>query len=95
MVSDKIIVKGQGFSPIHENVFIETGNNLFQGMAKSYKAIFEVIKDEEGNLCAADKKQMIFTDGSTKEELEANIKDAVECYFEVPYSEVDIDIVYI
>ncbi len=63
-------------------------------MAKQFRANFEVIKDEEGYLCAADKKQMIFTDGKNKEELEENIRDAVECYFEVPHTEVDIKITY-
>ena len=33
-------------------------------------------------------------DGKNKEELEENIKDAVECYFEVPHIEVDITIKY-
>ncbi len=64
-------------------------------MTKRYRADFEVIKDEDGYLCAADKKQMIITDGKNKEELEDNIRDAVECYFEVPYSEIDIMIKYI
>lgn len=63
-------------------------------MAKQFRADFEVIKDKDGFLCAADKKQMIFTDGKNKEELEENIKDAVECYFEVPHTEVDINIKY-
>lgn len=61
---------------------------------KKYHARFEVIKDEDGNLCAADKKQMIFTDGKTVDELVDNIRDAVECYFEVPSDNVDIQVVY-
>jgi predicted RNase H-like HicB family nuclease len=73
--------------------FIGTENNAIH-MEKRFRADFEVIKDEDGFLCAADKKQMIFTDGKNKEELEKNIKDAVECYFEVPYTEVDIRINY-
>ena len=63
-------------------------------MSKQFKADFEVIKDENGYLCAADKKQMIFTDGKNIRDLEENINDAVECYFEVPYTEVDVKIAY-
>lgn len=59
-------------------------------MSKRFRADFEVIKDEDGYLFAADKKQMIFTDGKNRAELEENIRDAVECYFEVPYTEIDI-----
>lgn len=76
-----------------EAKFIVSGNDALH-MTKQFRADFEVIKDEDGFLCAADKKQMIFTDGKTKEELEENIRDAVECYFEVPYTEVDIRINY-
>ena len=61
---------------------------------KKYDARFEVIRDEEGNLCAADKKQMIFTDGKIVEELMENLRDAVECYFEVPSDDVDIKVEY-
>jgi predicted RNase H-like HicB family nuclease len=77
----------------HDAGFIGPGNDAFH-MTKRYRADFEVIKDEEGYLCAADKKQMIFTDGKSKKELEENIRDAVECYFEVPHTEVDIQIIY-
>jgi len=63
-------------------------------MSETYKANFEVIVDEDGVYCAADKEQMIFTDGKSKQELEKRIKDAVECYFEVPYTKVDISIRY-
>lgn len=73
--------------------FIGSANDV-PHMSKQFKADFEVIKDEDGYLCAADKKQMIFTDGKNEGELEENIRDAVECYFEVPYTEVDIKITY-
>jgi predicted RNase H-like HicB family nuclease len=63
-------------------------------MDKQFKANFEVIKDEDGFFCAADMKQGIFTDGKDMEELESNMKEAVECYFDVPYTEVDIQVVY-
>lgn len=63
-------------------------------MDKRFTANFEVIKDEDGYLCAADMKQGIFTDGKDGEELQANIREAVECYFEVPYTEVDIKVNY-
>lgn len=58
----------------------------------SLKAIFEVIEDEDGYLCAADMDQGIFTDGKDEEELIKNINDAVECHFSVPHSEVSITI---
>ncbi len=78
-------------------LFQETGYKATQtnnSPMKKYNASFEVIRDEEGNLCAADKKQMIFTDGKTIEELMENIRDAVECYFEVPSDDVDIIVEY-
>jgi hypothetical protein len=37
-------------------------------------------------------EQGIFTDGMTEEELINNIHEAVECHFDVPYSDVEIDI---
>lgn len=61
---------------------------------KRFHANFEVIRDEEGNLCAADKRQMIFTDGRNEKELIENIRDALECYFEVSVDEIDYNLVY-
>jgi len=63
--------------------------NMATDMA-SLKATFEIIKDEDGYLCAADMEQGIFTDGRDEEELIKNINDAVECHFNVPHTNVSI-----
>ena len=92
MSSDKIAAHTSSI-PLYRETYFKLAQTDRSTM-KKFKADFEVIKDEEGNLCAADKRQMIFTDGKDEAELVDNIRDAVECYFEVPYSDVEISIVY-
>jgi len=59
---------------------------------KKYRANFIVKKDEDGVLCAADLEQGIFADGKTKEELMEDIREAVECHFDVSPDSVDREI---
>jgi predicted RNase H-like HicB family nuclease len=54
-----------------------------------HHANFIVTKDEDGILCAADMEQGIFADGKTERELMVDIKEAVECHFDVVPEEVD------
>ena len=62
---------------------------------KRYRANFIVTKDKKGTLCAADMEQGIFTDGTTKEELLKNIREAVEVAFDIDtYLEAEIRIKY-
>lgn len=64
-------------------------------MMGSYSVIFKVHKDEDGFLCASGIEHAIFTDGKDREELMKNIREAVECHFDVPSDQVDIKITYI
>jgi predicted RNase H-like HicB family nuclease len=75
------------------NVYIskKSKNNMAMDMLH-YKATFEIARDEDGFLCAADMEQGIFTDGKDEEELMRNINDAVECHFNVPHSQVSINV---
>lgn len=61
-------------------------------LMKRYRASFVVRKDEDGILCAADLDQGIFADGKTKEELMEDIREAVECHFDVPPEKVDAEV---
>jgi predicted RNase H-like HicB family nuclease len=63
--------------------------NMATDMA-SLRATFEIVRDEDGYLCAADMEQGIFTDGRDEEDLMKNINDAVECHFGVPHGQVSI-----
>jgi hypothetical protein len=94
MIPVNSLSESEDSSLYRESVFIRPDTNNITCMSKTYKANFEVIVDEDGVYCAADKEQMIFTDGRNKQELENHIRDAVECYFEVPYTLVDISIRY-
>jgi predicted RNase H-like HicB family nuclease len=52
-------------------------------MRTSTEIIFEVREDEiDGGYNAAALGHDIFTEGDTLEELRANVKDAVDCYFD-------------
>jgi hypothetical protein len=94
MIPVKILSDSDRSTSREESIFIRPETNIVTGMSKTYKANFDVIVDEDGVYCAADKEQMIFTDGKSKQELEKRIRDAVECYFEVPHTRVDIRIHY-
>lgn len=54
-----------------------------------HHANFIVTKDEDGILCAADMEQGIFADGKTERELMEDIREAVECHFDLSPEEVD------
>jgi len=56
---------------------------------KQYHANFVVTKDEDGIFCAADLDQGIFADGKTEKELWDDIREAVECHFDVTPEDVD------
>lgn len=73
-------------------IFKSTKANLSKVMAKQYSATFVVHKDEDGFLCASDMQQGIFTDGKDKEDLIKNIREAVECHFDMAYQNLDITI---
>jgi len=59
---------------------------------KKFRANFIVKKDEDGILCAADLGQGIFADGKTKDKLMADIREAVECHFDVFPEKVDSEV---
>ena len=46
--------------------------------------IFQIEEDLEGGFLAKALGQSIFAQGDTMSELKANIKDAVQCHFEMP-----------
>lgn len=56
---------------------------------KEYHANFVVKKDEDGVFCAADLDQGIFADGKTEKELWEDIREAVECHFNISHEDVD------
>lgn len=51
---------------------------------------FKIFTDEDGVLCASGIDHRIYTYGKTWNMLIKNLFEAVECYFEVPYSQVNI-----
>jgi predicted RNase H-like HicB family nuclease len=50
----------------------------------SSEIIFEVTEAEEGGYCASALGLGIHTQGETLEELRLMVRDAVDCYFDVP-----------
>lgn len=54
------------------------------------EVVLKIYKDEDGVWCAAGVDHRIYTFGKTWNRLWNNIRDAVECYFEVPYTDVNI-----
>jgi len=74
------------------------GNNYLNkyseqfNIMKKFKANFIVEKDEDGILCATDLEQGIFADGKTDEELMADIREAIECHFNIAPEFVDRDV---
>lgn len=57
---------------------------------KAPEVTFKIFTDEDGVLCASGVDHRIYTHGKTWNKLIKNLYDAVECYFEIPYSEVNI-----
>jgi len=73
------------------NKYLNKGSECFSIM-KKFKANFIIEKDEDGVLCAVDLEQGIFADGKTYEELMADIREAVECHFNIAPEYVDRDV---
>jgi predicted RNase H-like HicB family nuclease len=63
-------------------------NSMVKGVPK--QITFRVYKDEDGVLCASTKDEKIYTFGKTLNKLWDNIRDIVETYYEVPYTEITI-----
>ncbi len=53
---------------------------------------FIVYKDEDGILCATTKDEKIYTFGKTLNKLWDNIRDIVELYYDVPYTNITINL---
>ena len=87
MVRNKLTANIYGLPLYREAIYkpIQIDEN---NMEKHY-ANFVVTKDEDGIFCAADLEQGIFADGKTKKELMDDIKEAVECHFDVSPEDVD------
>jgi predicted RNase H-like HicB family nuclease len=104
IVPGKLIIESQGPETVSDKskanaydlpLYRETGFKPSQAdgsIMKKYRANFVVMKDEDGILCAADLDQGIFADGKTKEELMADIREAVECHFDVSPENVDSEV---
>ncbi|MGA9140058.1 MAG: hypothetical protein WBZ29_07535 [Methanocella sp.] len=66
-----------------------------QPMSEKKEVTFKVFRDpESGRLCANGVDHGIFTYARTYDRLVRNIRQAVECHFDIPsYKEVDIKII--
>lgn len=53
---------------------------------------FRIYKDEDGVLCASSLDGEVYTFGKTMSALWKNIKDVLECYYEVPSSSITINL---
>lgn len=53
---------------------------------------FRIIKDEDGMFCASSIDEQVYTFGNSLDTLWDNIKDVIECYFEIQYSKVTINL---
>lgn len=73
-------------------VFKSGRPKMANGMAKGVpkEITFRVYKDEDGILCASTKDERIYTFGKTLNKLWDNIRDVVELYYDVPYTEITI-----
>ncbi len=78
-----------GNEPSGDFVLYEKGNH-----ALSKEVTFQVFEDgDSGVLCASGVDHAIHTHASSWDRLMENIHEAVECHFEVPYSQVKITLV--
>jgi predicted RNase H-like HicB family nuclease len=89
-MSDKLAAKTDSLPLFPETYFKPAQTD--GPVMKKFQANFIVRKDEDGILCAADLDQGIFADGKTKDELMADIREAVECHFDVSPEKVDSEI---
>lgn len=89
-MSDKLAAKTDSL-PLYPETYFKPAQTDGHIM-KKYRANFIVKVDEDGILCAADLEQGIFADGKTKEELMEDIREAVECHFDVSPENVDSDV---
>jgi hypothetical protein len=87
MVINKLTANTGVFSQYQEAIYKPAQIN--HNIMKEYHANFVVVKDEDGVLCAADMDQGIFADGKNEKELWDDIREAVECHFDVSPEEVD------
>lgn len=69
-------------------------NDSIDDMVKSVpkEITFRVYKDENGMLCASGINERIYTFGKTLNKLWDNIKDVIELYYDVPYTEITINL---
>ncbi|WP_048197964.1 hypothetical protein [Methanocella arvoryzae] len=66
-------------------------NNNIRAKSMSFVVTFKVFSDEEsGKLCASGVDHAIHTYAKTWNKLIKNIHEAVECHFDVPYTQVKI-----
>lgn len=86
-MNDRFTVNSSSLPLYREAIYkpVQTDRNTM----KKHQANFVVTKDEDGILCAADLEQGIFADGRTERELVEDIKEAVECHFDVSPEEVE------
>lgn len=94
MTGRKRMARGQNSSRIIVDSYILSDDQAKNRMSIFKRADFTVTRDSGGILCASDLGNGIFTFARTKEELEANIRKAIECYFKVSYSAVKVVIDY-
>jgi predicted RNase H-like HicB family nuclease len=94
--SQSIIKSDKSAADVYDHPIYRETNfkpaQINEPVMKKYRANFVVKKDEDGILCAADLEQGIFADGKTKEELMKDIREAVECHFEVSPEKVDVEV---
>jgi len=89
-VSDKLAADANTI-PLYPETYFKPAQT-HRPVMKKYRANFIVEVDEDGILCAADLEQGIFADGKTKEELLEDIREAVECHFDVFPEKVDSEV---
>lgn len=69
---------------------LKESNNMPKQVPK--EITFIVYKDEDGVFCASTKDNSLYTFGKTLNKLWDNIKDVVELYYEVSYTEITINL---
>jgi predicted RNase H-like HicB family nuclease len=89
-VSDKLAADANTI-PLYPETYFKPAQTD-RPVMKKYQANFIVKVDEDGIFCAADLEQGIFADGKTKEELMEDIREAVECHFDVSPENVDSEV---
>jgi hypothetical protein len=83
---DAVNKKATVFKPMKSNEL----NSMPKQVPK--EITFIVYKDEDGVLCATTKDDKLYTFGKNLNKLWDNIRDVIEMYYDVPYTEITINL---